>query len=979
MFPSLRLCISIISLGLITPAVADFEGKLANSNVGCAISGVTMTNGFSANIYAYPFSDMSDYSNTAYFNGDYATSLLTTVANVADPNFVNNQGYASSTTSNLWGVDLPITNFAAQLTGYFYDGIYNFQMLNVDESAMVWMGTGGFDCCKPELSQLGTADTAVLFASKNSASTVQESYVYLEKDNYYPIRIVYINAVSDGKLQFDIIDPTGHTADISEFVYQLSGDLKGMLCTYSTATSSMGTITFFDDNIYPGTTIYSPITTSNSLDVTTVVIGETIGANILTNTIYKTITYTGTTISTDIITIGTTLDGNLVGQVVETIYVPPLSTSTSTWQNAWSTVSTAETVITEKGGSVVTSTYIVDEVPAFATTYIAWDSTGYSTHTTTNAKGSSEVIINGPTYATVTTTWHNAWSTVSTAETVITEKGGSVVTSTYIVDEVPAFATTYIAWDSTGYSTHTTTNAKGSSEVIINGPTYATVTSVGTATNGVTNTFTTYAVTTGADHSIVTSTYIEVVIPAYSTLFSVWDSTYETTYTSTWITSIGGVEQTTGEVIIRGLATATVYSQIASGYGSTVTLKDVVTTNLAGKATTEDVVVVYQSLTTNLNIDSTLTGTTTYTTTDSKGQTEIVVAVPSLDSFTTVQTNIATASTTYAYFTDANTGYWEYVVYVPSYSVTASQWNKEYTSTLTYATTMATTTSLYIIEYVPSYAVSYSYWSKNYIITSTYAKTLTDHLSVYTTTVISVYAPSIDITTTTWEKPYTTTVTSYQTFSSNGEHFTSSEIIVEIPDATPVESWSTVYVTSTDCDASGTLTSYYTTTIAGAKTTIGYEYVNTPISTCYLPPAATKSTTVTTEATDCTLVTGSSTTSITGTDSFITTVVSIIVSTPAATCAPTTSTTVTTSATDCTLATGSSTTSTTGKDKTVTTVVSIVVSTPAATCAPTTSTTVTTSATDCTLATGSSTTSTTGKDKTVTTVVSIVVSTPAAT
>lgn len=41
-------------------------------------------------------------------------------------------------------------------------GIYTFSMEKVDEAAMVWMGTGGFDCCNPKTSQLGTADTAVL-------------------------------------------------------------------------------------------------------------------------------------------------------------------------------------------------------------------------------------------------------------------------------------------------------------------------------------------------------------------------------------------------------------------------------------------------------------------------------------------------------------------------------------------------------------------------------------------------------------------------------------------------------------------------------------------------------------------------------------------------------------------------------------------------------------------------------------------------
>lgn len=114
---------------LLSPTKADFEGKLITSNQGCSISGISSVNGFSANIYSYSYSDLSDYSNTAYFNGGYNSDLITTVSLVADPNFNSNNGYSTTATDLLWGAEVPITNFAAELTGYFY-GMYIFHIIN---------------------------------------------------------------------------------------------------------------------------------------------------------------------------------------------------------------------------------------------------------------------------------------------------------------------------------------------------------------------------------------------------------------------------------------------------------------------------------------------------------------------------------------------------------------------------------------------------------------------------------------------------------------------------------------------------------------------------------------------------------------------------------------------------------------------------------------------------------------------------------
>ena len=100
--------------------LADFQGKLNSANQGCSISGIQSVNGYSANIYSYTLSDLA-YTNTNYYNGNYKNpGLVTTVPIVENPNFARNEGFATAASGELFGAEIPITNFALELTGYFY-------------------------------------------------------------------------------------------------------------------------------------------------------------------------------------------------------------------------------------------------------------------------------------------------------------------------------------------------------------------------------------------------------------------------------------------------------------------------------------------------------------------------------------------------------------------------------------------------------------------------------------------------------------------------------------------------------------------------------------------------------------------------------------------------------------------------------------------------------------------------------------------
>ena len=113
-----------LALSWSSSVLADFQGRLSSANHGCSISGIQSVNGYSAKFYSYTYSDLT-YTDTNYYNGAYTKpGLITTVANVPSANFVANDGYATTASGELFGAEIPITNFALELTGYFY-GTYS--------------------------------------------------------------------------------------------------------------------------------------------------------------------------------------------------------------------------------------------------------------------------------------------------------------------------------------------------------------------------------------------------------------------------------------------------------------------------------------------------------------------------------------------------------------------------------------------------------------------------------------------------------------------------------------------------------------------------------------------------------------------------------------------------------------------------------------------------------------------------------------
>ena len=162
-------------------------------------------------------------------------------------------------------------------------------MTKIDDGAMVFIGSGAYDCCTPGSAPTGDADTAALFSYKAFNQPSQPAYVwiYFEAGSYYPIRIVYANFVSAGGIELLVTPPDGSaTANIGNFVYQLiSSDTN--VCSATTITTTFESSTTYIYSTGSPTTITVPQTVTVN-GVSTVVIEEEVyfSAYSQTNTQY---------------------------------------------------------------------------------------------------------------------------------------------------------------------------------------------------------------------------------------------------------------------------------------------------------------------------------------------------------------------------------------------------------------------------------------------------------------------------------------------------------------------------------------------------------------------------------------------------------------------------------------------------------------------------------------------------------------------
>lgn len=116
-FFSFLLYLSFTYIGLTN---ADVVGVVNLGATGCLFGSLASTPGFNARFYTYKYFDYSDISQTDYYGTSYLTTTpVNSTFGITDPQFIFGNTANVPGSGSLYGVDVLITNFLLELTGYF--------------------------------------------------------------------------------------------------------------------------------------------------------------------------------------------------------------------------------------------------------------------------------------------------------------------------------------------------------------------------------------------------------------------------------------------------------------------------------------------------------------------------------------------------------------------------------------------------------------------------------------------------------------------------------------------------------------------------------------------------------------------------------------------------------------------------------------------------------------------------------------------
>ncbi|CAI4242407.1 BFH_collapsed_G0000760.mRNA.1.CDS.1 [Saccharomyces cerevisiae] len=347
--------------------------------------------GMNINFYQYSLKDSSTYSNAAYMAYGYASKTkLGSVGGQTDISIdynipcvsssgtfpcpqedsygnwgckgmgacSNSQGIAYWST-DLFGFYTTPTNVTVEMTGYFLPpqtGSYTFKFATVDDSAILSVGGAtAFDCCAQEQPPITSTNFTIngIKPWGGSLPPNVEGTVYMYAGFYYPMKVVYSNAVSWGTLPISVTLPDGTAIsdDFGGYVYSFDDDLTQSDCTIP------------DPSNY---TITGLITTTT-----------------------EPWTGTFTSASTEVTTI-TGTNGQPTDETVIVIRTPTseglITTTTEPWTGTFTSTSTEVTTITGTNGQPTDETVIVIRTPTTAISSSLSSSSGQITSSITSSR-----------------------------------------------------------------------------------------------------------------------------------------------------------------------------------------------------------------------------------------------------------------------------------------------------------------------------------------------------------------------------------------------------------------------------------------------------------------------------------------------------------------------------------------------------------------------------------------------------------------
>ncbi|CAI7123305.1 BAD_collapsed_G0000100.mRNA.1.CDS.1 [Saccharomyces cerevisiae] len=184
----------------------------------------------------------------------------------------SNSQAVSYWSTDLFGFYTTPTNITLEMTGYFLPpqtGSYTFSFATVDDSAILSVGGSiAFECCAQEQPPI-TSTNFTINGIKPWHGSLPDNIagtVYMYAGFYYPMKIVYSNAVSWGTLPISVTLPDGTTVsdDFEGYVYTFDNNLSQPNCTIPDPSNYTVSTTITTTEPWTGTF------TSTSTEMTTV-------------------------------------------------------------------------------------------------------------------------------------------------------------------------------------------------------------------------------------------------------------------------------------------------------------------------------------------------------------------------------------------------------------------------------------------------------------------------------------------------------------------------------------------------------------------------------------------------------------------------------------------------------------------------------------------------------------------------------------
>ncbi|AOA63994.1 GQ67_03026T0 [Komagataella phaffii] len=556
------------------------NGDESDTAYGCDITSNAF-DGFDATIYEYNANDLKLIRDPVFMSTGYlGRNVLNKISGVTVPGF--NIWNPRSRTATVYGVqNVNYYNMVLELKGYFkaaVSGDYKLTLSNIDDSSMLFFGKNtAFQCCDTGSIPVDQAPTDYsLFTIKPSNqvnSEVISSTQYLEAGKYYPVRIVFVNALERALFNFKLTIPSGTVLDdFQDYIYQF-GALDENSC-YETTVSK---ITEWTTYTTPWTGTFETTRTITPTGTEGTVVIETPESYVTTTqpwtgtyeTTY-TVPPTGTEPGTVIIETPEIIDCEAVccGPFLtafsfrkreecqcENICCPgdtnceTYVTTTQPWTGTYETTYTVPPTGTEPG------TVIIETPESYVTTTQPWTGTYETTYTVppTGTEPGTVIIETPESYVTTTQPWTGTYETTYTVPPSGTEPGTVVIETPEIVDceayccasvaikkrelcqcenfccswdqSCQTYVTTTQPWTGTYETTYTVppTGTEPGTVIIETPESYVTTTQPWTGTYE-----TTYTVPpTGTEPGTV----IIETPESYVTTTQPWTGTYETTYT----------------------------------------------------------------------------------------------------------------------------------------------------------------------------------------------------------------------------------------------------------------------------------------------------------------------------------------------------------------------------------------------------------------------------------------------------------------